>query len=141
MFAKIKTEGATHILIHVPGDAAAKSLPALAAMLEENAVFIRDGYSKYDIVEPKMEIVLGNKVTLESYEGEALTVAAGGSVIDDGFEIATPDVLASNRKGIEKKNAEIAKLRAELAFVKSQLDERERHALNCADAASDEDPF
>lgn len=138
MFAKIKTEGATHILIYIPGDAAAASLPVLAAMLESNAVFIRDGYSKYDVVEPKMEIVLGNKFTLENYEGEALTVQAGGEVIDDDFEIATPDVLTSNRKGIEKKNAEIAKLRAELAFVKSQLAEQEKAAQV---AASDEIPY
>jgi len=48
MFAQIQTNGATHIIIHIPHEGSEKSLPQLAAMLEQNAVFIQDGYSMYD---------------------------------------------------------------------------------------------
>lgn len=122
MFALIETNGATHIAIHIPKDGADKSLPALAAMLEGNATFINNGWRNTEIVRPKMSITLGDTHTFDSDETGELTIAASSEVIGEDFVIAVPEVLISNRKAIEKKSAEIDRLRQELQNVRYQLD-------------------
>lgn len=121
MFAIIHTNGATHIAIHIPHAGAASSLPALAAMLEQNSTFIQQGYSELKTVKPSMSISLGNEYRCENYDIE-LAVVEAGAVIGDEFEIATPEVFTSNAKSLKKKDEELGKLRTEISFLKSQLE-------------------
>lgn len=123
MFALIDTKNATHIAIHVPHEGAEKTLPALAAMLEQNAVFIREGYQELGTVTPSMQIILGNQYRVEHYGQElmVLCVPEDKQVIGEDFVIASPAVFASAKKGLAEKEAEIGKLRTELAYVKDQL--------------------
>jgi len=123
MFAQIDTNGATHIIIHVPHEGADKSLPALAAMLEKNATFMNIGYSETRVIEPKMSILLGDNVNLGNCRNEEVVIKAEGSgdILDDSFIIATPQVFASNAKAIKTKEDELSKLRTELSFVKQEL--------------------
>lgn len=122
MFAQIKTNGATDIIIHIPHEGAEKSLPALAAMLEQNAVFIQDGYNEHKIVKPEMSILLGDRVNLRCREDDVVVkVEDSGAILDESFIIATPQVFASNAASIKKKDEELTRLRTELSFVKSEL--------------------
>lgn len=121
MFAIIQTNGATHIAIHVPHAGADRSLPALAAMLEQNTTFIQQGYQELKTVKPSMSISLGNEYRCENYDLE-LAVVESGAVIGDEFQIATPEVFASNAKALKRKEEEISRLRTELSFTKSQLE-------------------
>lgn len=124
MFAQIETKGASHILINVPHEGAEKSLPALAAMLEKNAVFISIGYSEVKVVEPQMSIILGDKVDLGNYQKEEIVVKVEGSgdVLDETFVAATPQVLTSNAKAIRAKEDEIARIRTESNFLKQEME-------------------
>ena len=120
MFVTIETKGATHVAIYVPHSAAEKSLPAIAAMLENNATFICRNYHDQSIVVPVMGITLGDSITFDNNE-TPITVAANGAVIADDFELASPEIFTSNKAAIRRKDDDIAKLRTELAFVKSEL--------------------
>jgi hypothetical protein len=122
MFALIETNGATHIAIHVPGNAAAQSLPKLAQMLESNATFINKGYSDIRTVTPSMSIVLGKTIKVEGYEAE-LIVQEHGEVIGDEFVPATSDVLVSNAKAIKRRDEELSTLRAKLAVAQSEIEQ------------------
>ena len=122
MFALIDTKNATHIAINIPQQGADKTIPALVGMLENNAVFIRKGYSTLETCAPEISIQLGDKVSMENSETElAIVVPGSTSILDDSFVQETPEVRISNRKAIEKKDAEIARLRTELAHVKQQF--------------------
>jgi hypothetical protein len=122
MFAFIDTKNATHIAINIPQQDADKTIPALVGMLENNAVFIRKGYSTLETCAPEMSIQLGDKVSLENSETElAIVIPGSTSILDDSFVQETPEVRISNGKAIEKKDAEIARLRTELAHVKQRL--------------------
>lgn len=123
MFATIKTNGATHIAIHVPHEGAEKTLPALAALLEQNAVFIMKGYQELKTVKPEMGIVLGDEFRTEEYGVELLvTVPDRRAVINPDFTPASPEVFASNSAALKKKDEELGKLRTEISFLKSQLE-------------------
>lgn len=121
MFAVIDTNGASHIVIHVPHEGAEKSLPALARMLEENTTFIRSGYREFSLAKPKMSIELGDTYCIEGQD-ETLAIATVDSVLDEDFVNATPEVLVSNKKAREKASAEEQRLRNELAFAKDELE-------------------
>lgn len=125
MFALIKTNGATEIVVHIPREGAEKSLPALVGMLEKNTVFLKRSWRTLEQCEPKITIELGNKVTEESPDtGElAILVPESDEVLDESFVTATPEVLISNKKIVEGKDAEIGRLRKELDFVKQQLED------------------
>lgn len=123
MFATIKTTGATHIAIYVPHEGAEKTLPALAALLEQNAVFIMKSYQEIKTVKPEMGIVLGDEFRAEEYGVEVMvTVPERSAVINPDFKPAAPEVFTSNAAALKKKDDELGKLRTELSFVKSQLD-------------------
>lgn len=122
MFALIETKGATHIAIHIPKDGADKSLPAIAAMLENNSTFINQGWRELSIAKPSMSIVLGDKHETGSDETGELVIRASNDVISDDFVIAAPEVFISNKKAMEKKSAEVDRLRQELQSVRYQLD-------------------
>ena len=124
MFAFIDTKNATHIAINIPQQGADKTIPALVGMLENNAVFIRKGYGTLETCAPEMSIQLGDKILLDTHESElAIVVPSSTSTLDDSFVQETPAVRISNTKAIEKKDAEIARLRTELAHVKQQLED------------------
>lgn len=125
MFAKIETNGATHILINIPQEGADKSLPALARMLEQNAVFVQKGYNEGKIVKPEMSITLGDCIVMDftNYSnGSEVVVKANESaaVLDESFVNVTPDVLTSNFKALKAKDDEISRLRTESSFLKSE---------------------
>lgn len=121
MFALIKTNGASEIAIHIPHQGSEKTLPALAAMLEQNAVFIKNDYYSLETVKPSMSIVLGNTHKSDNSENE-LIVAETGAVIADDFVLATPDVFVSHAKGLKREKDENSRLRTENSFLKSELE-------------------
>lgn len=137
MFAVIDTNGANQILIHIPHAGSEKTLPALASMLENNATFIQKGWRELKIMKPTMSIVLGDRIeTEENGEAGVLVVKSDSSVIGDDFVVASPEVFVSNKRSLDKKDAEISKLQKELAFVKDQLSDMQR---KCSElAGSDE---
>lgn len=123
MFATIKTNGATTIAIYIPHEGADKSLPMLAAMLEQNALFISEGYQELTTVKPAMGIQLGDEFRVENYgvEAMALAVPPSEAVLSEGFVPASPSVFANAAKGIKAKDEELQRVRTELSFVKSEL--------------------
>lgn len=122
MFAVIETNNASHVVIHIPHEGSEKSLPALARMLEKNAVFVRSGYSEFSIVKPSMNIVLGDSYKIDRSE-EELVIHASTDVLGEDFQIATPEVFTSNAKSLKKKDDEISRQRTEISFLKQQLEQ------------------
>jgi len=136
MFALIETKGATHIAISVPHENAGKSLPALLGMLEKNAVFIQSGYNILKTVEAKVTIELGDQIKQDGREAQlAIRIPASEAVIDDSFQLITPQVLISNREAMEAKDKELQRLRLELDTARQKISDLEelvslREALN-----------
>lgn len=121
MFAVIEVSSASHIVINIPHDGSEKSLPALARMLEKNAVFLRSGYSEFNIVKPSMNIVLGDAYKIDRCE-EELIIQSSTDVLGEEFVIASPDVFVSNAKAMKKKDDELHRQRTEINFLKQQLE-------------------
>ena len=121
MFAIIETNGATHIAIHVPHEGSDKTLPALAAMLEQNATFIRAGYQELTTVKPRMAITLGDSYRCESYDME-LAVAESAAVIGPDWVPGTAEVFASNAKVMKKAQEADSKARTEISFLKQEIE-------------------
>lgn len=121
MFATIKTNGATSIVINIPHDGAEKSLPALARMFEENAVFVREGYQELSTVKPEMTITLGSEVKIE-HADQVLAVVKSGFVLDETFVNATPEVFASNAKAQKKAQEDWHRLYREKQVLQDQLE-------------------
>ena len=130
MFVVIKTNNATEIVIHVPAEGAEKSLPAIAGMLENNAVFIQGGYYDPKLVTPDMNIVLGNSFKYGGRDdNQELIVKESTCVIDEHFQKATPEVMVSNKAAMDKKDKELKRARDELDIAKKELEfTRERLA-------------
>jgi len=98
-------------------------LPALAAMLEQNAVFIRSDYSQTIKVEPKMTIHLKDTVEISGREIEvAIVVPASRQTLSDDFVLATSEAYISNKKTFEQSQEKISKLTSEVAFLKASLE-------------------
>ena len=124
MFALISTNGATHIAISIPLEGAEKTIPALVGMLENNATFINQSYSTIRTVKPQMSIELKDSISMVNSDEELLIIKKNNYIISEPFfEIDSPAVLISNKKGIEKRDSEIKRLNTELAHVKQQLDD------------------
>ena len=122
MFAVIETNGATHIAIHIPHQGAEKSLPALAAMLEKNAIFINSGWSEFSLVNPSMIIVLGDSYKIDR-SGQELAISASPNVLDESFVAASADVFTSNAKGLKSAQEENLRLRKEIDSLKYRLEQ------------------
>ena len=135
MFAIIETKGATHIAIYVPHEGAEKSLPALAAMLENNAVFISQGYNEMKVVNPEMSIKLGDVYSLTRYNEEEIIVRISESrdVLSYDFKEAKPSDVFINALGSKKRDDEIAKLKVELAYVRAERDELKSRLVDSND--------
>jgi hypothetical protein len=122
MFALIETNNATHIAIHIPSLGADKTLPAIAGMLEHNAVFIQKGYGTLERCKPNMSIILGNKYSIENRDAElAVVVPKNDFILGEDFVLESPEVRISNAKAIKERESEINRLRTELAHYKQQL--------------------
>jgi len=121
MFALIETNGATHIAVNIPLDGAEKSLPALARMLETNAIFITKNWSTHSLTKPTMGITLGDSLEFDGTEGVIKIESSSNAVLGDDFVNAAPDVFVSNTAALKKKDDDIARLRAELTHVNNQL--------------------
>jgi hypothetical protein len=138
MFALIDTKRATHIAINIPHNDADKTIQTLVGMLENNAVFIDKGYSTIETRVPEMSIQLGNKLNFGNSDEEmAIAIPCSSCVLDDSFVKEAPEVRISNKKAIESRDAEIKRLRTELAHTKQQLQDL-RDRINAA-AETDED--
>jgi hypothetical protein len=138
MFALIETKSATHIAINIPHEGADKSLPALARMLEQNAVFIERGYRSLQTCVPKMSIHLGDQLLLDnSDEVLAITIPSSTSVLDDSFVKETPEVHISYKKAIDAKDEAIQRLRTELAHTKQQLQDLQDRINAAAETEED----
>ena len=139
MFVLIDTKDANHIAINVPHEGADKTLPALAAMFEQNAVFINKSYGSIETVTPAMSIQLGNRVEFEAYGQElaVLPVPKDGNVIDESFVLATPEVYVSYKKILKQKDTEIDRIRTELAHTKQQLQDLQDRINAAADDDAD----
>jgi len=120
MYAVIDTKGADKICIHIPHKGSEKSLPALAAMLENNAVFLKTGYYDATVVKAEMSIILGDTFDAGT-EKPAIVIASNGVVLSDDFEIEAPEVRTSYKKIIEEKEKKIETLSTELKYIKAQL--------------------
>lgn len=122
MYALIETKNATHIAIHIPAERASESLPAIARMLETNAVFIKKDWRNMEVVKAAMTIVLGDSCDVEDNEGEALMIIDSGHVIGDEFVADSVDVYRSNKAYREKKEADITLQRREIESLKLQVE-------------------
>lgn len=136
MYALIETNNASHIAIYIPHEGSEKSLPAIAAMLENNATFFRNDYTSMTIVKPSMSIILGDVYIKEGHD-EALAIKPHGSALDESFVIATPEVSVSNKKGMDRERNENTRLRTELSFVKQQLATAQEQILALTAVATD----
>lgn len=136
MYALIETKNATHIAIHIPSEKAAESLPAIARMLEKNAVFINKSWRSMEVVKASMSIVLGDTYDLEDNEGEALKIIDSGEVIGAEFVAESPELYRSNQKYREKKEKEAEQHRTEIAGLKLQV-EKLQAALAAATSSED----
>ena len=123
MFAVIDVNGANRIAIEIPLEGSEKSPPALAAMLETNAVFIYKGYNEARIVKPEMQILLGETVSYDFGESELVVASSKNAchVLGESFVSATPEVFVSNEKLMISKEIEINRLKAEchLAYARA----------------------
>lgn len=122
MFAIIETKGATHIAIHVPHEGAEKSLPMLVRMLEQNAKFIQVSYNEAKPVTPEMSVKLGSSFVIEGYNHDPIMVADCDAILTEDFVRATPEVLTSNAASKKKAEEEQARMRAEITYLKSEID-------------------
>jgi len=126
MFALIETNQATHIAIYIPHDGANKSLPALAAMLEQNAVFVRSGYQTIEVVKPDMTIRLNDTIEISGRENElCIVVPTSKQTLGDDFVLATSEAYISNQKAIKERDERISKQSSEIAFLKASLERLE----------------
>jgi hypothetical protein len=106
-------------------------------MLENNAVFVQKGYDTLETRKPKMTIELDSEIEVKGRESTlSIRIPGSTSVIDDSFVLETPEVRISNQKALAQKDAEISRLRTELAHVKQQFaDLQER--INAAAESDD----
>lgn len=138
MFAYIETNGASHIIIHIPHEGADKSLPALAQMLEKNALFVQGGYRDFDIKTPTMGVVLGNKFKATYGDTELeIQTPAESVVLSEGFQIASPAVVISNAKALEKSRSECSQLRTEVEYLKKSLERAQEQVKALTEVEAD----
>jgi hypothetical protein len=133
MLLIVDTKGATHIAINVPVTGADKSLPAIAAMFEQNAVFIQKSWQNAETKKPEISITLGNEFIVDGGESN-VAVAVNGAVLSDDFVIDSPEVRTSNAKAMKSKNDEIKRLSAELSHTKELLNAANERIKELRDA-------
>ena len=140
MFAQIKTNGAHTIAIAIPHEGAERNLPALAKMLECNAVFLSSpGWNDNKIVKPEMTIHLGQSLALESNNDEQILIRFKDTdaILSDEWKAATPDVFVSNRQTIEKLEQRLKERDSQVQLLKLQLDQANEKLKAMQDSSDD----
>ena len=140
MFAQIKTNGAHTIAIAIPHEGAERNLPALAKMLECNAVFLSSpGWNDNKIVKPEMTIHLGQSLALESNNDEQILIRFKDTdaILSDEWKAATPDVFVSNRQTIEKLEQRLKERDSQVQLLKLQLDQANEKLEAMQDSSDD----
>lgn len=139
MYMKIKANGANTIFIHIPGDKAAESLPALAAMFEQNAKFVDLGWSGIKQVTPEISIHLGNSITVEHQDADVMMIEPSDAILD-GFLPGTAELFASfgrreaeHKRRINLKEAEITELNAKITRLTAEIERMEESDLDCGE--------
>ena len=137
MLLNIKTNNATNIVINLPSDKIAY-VQNVVDLFEQNAVFVNDNYNNHDIIKPSFDITLGNTVVFDKGYGEPteLAIASDKTVVIEDFEVATPEVLTSNKKAVESLKAKLKKQEDEnkcLQMTIDKLNERIEEMLNKSD--------
>lgn len=127
MFALIDTKDASEIAIYIPSDDnCSESLKQLTLMLEHNATFYKVGYQSFEIVKPKISLILGNKHEFESgYESVEVTVASNDHLLDKHFSIDTAQVKASYDKAKRSFAERNERLQKEVASLKLEIEKLE----------------
>jgi hypothetical protein len=137
MFAKIKTNGATDILIYIPSEGSEKSLPSLVKLLEHNAVFVLDSYSELTVVKPEMSILLGDTLEVNKGYGSDVTTlkvsVPGSEYVAEGFVHATPDVFISNKKQVEALEKKITTLTTENKYLNEKVAQLQAQSVTAED--------
>ena len=128
MFALINTQEATEIAIYIPSDDnCSESLKQLTLMLENNATFYKSGYQSFEILNPQMSVILGDKHEFSSgFESIEVAVASSDHVLDPHFSIDTAQEKASYDKAkslFAQKNERLKKEIACLKLLIEQLEE------------------
>jgi hypothetical protein len=125
MFAEIKTNGAHTIVIAIPHEGADKTLPALARMLENNAVFFSSpNWRDNNIVQPNMTIHLGDSYQFENRDEKILVQLPDcDAIISSEWQAATPNVFVSNRKAIEKLEQRLKERDDQVQLLNLQLNQ------------------
>lgn len=142
MFALIKAQGATDIAIYIPGDDnCSTSLKQLALMLENNATFYDNNYYEFKIIKPEMSIILGDQIPLENLteNGEFVVMPAGSDLLDELFEIVTPEVQVSYAKAKKEFEAKINCLRNEKEAKDIEIQRLEQRIEELASAQQDKE--
>lgn len=127
MFALVNTQNVTEIAIYIPSDDnCSESLKQLTLMLEHNATFYNVGYKSFEIVNPQMSVILGDKHEFSSgYESMEVTVASSDCVLDPHFSIDTAQVKASYDKAKSLFAQRNERLEKEIASLKLQIEQLE----------------
>jgi hypothetical protein len=125
MFAQIKTNGAHTIVIAIPHEGADKTLPALAAMFENNAVFLASpNWRQNEIIKAEMTIHLGEGFKFESKDDVILVRHQDrNAILSEEWQTATPDVFTSNHKAIEKLEQRLKEQADQMQLLKLQLNQ------------------
>jgi hypothetical protein len=137
MLLNIKTNNATNIVINLPSDKIAY-VQNVVDLFEQNAVFVNAAYSNIETVKPFFDITLGSSVVFnKNYHDETeLAIASDKTVVIEDFEVATPEVLTSNKKAVESLKAKLKKQEDEnkcLQMTIDKLNERIEEMLNKSD--------
>ena len=131
MFIEIKAQSANTILISVPTETSAKSLPSIVEMLENNAVFLHDGWSSLDVIKPKISISLFDEYTAQGGDVK-YTVKSSDAVLSDDFVHCTPEVLVSFKEASKGYKETIEKLKKQISALET-LNENLRAEIDKAD--------
>lgn len=118
MFALIDLKDANYMAIHIPAEGADKAIPALAKMLETNAVFVRKNWNDINVTKVNMSIVIGNQLEFDNHDFQML-IKEVDFTFPEGFNFLAPEVLISCKKALEEKEAKIKKLNTEIEYLKS----------------------
>lgn len=127
MFLKVEVQEATEIYIAIPHESAASSLPAIAAMFEKNAVFVKNvrWQDKYEIVKPKMVISLGDAAITTEEHGTLMIAPSPNVVTEASFQVATPEVLISTAEVLKKHKEKIESIDKDLRHWRDRAERAE----------------
>lgn len=140
MLLNIKTSNATNIVINLPSDKIAY-VQNVVDLFEQNAVFVNAGYSNIETVKPLFDITLGSSVVFnKNYHDETeLAITSDKTVVIEDFEVATPEVLTSNKKAVESLKAKLKKQEDENKCLQMTIDKLKERIEELTNTDSDDE--